>query len=209
MLATLLHFMQGTPYIYQGEEIGMTNVKYESIDEYDDIESVNYYYDKIENGYTHDEMMEAIWKNGRDNARTPIQWNDSENAGFTKGEPWLKVNPNYKDVNVNKALEDEGSIFYYYKKLIKLRKENDIIVYGDYKLLLEDNDKIFAYTRSLDREKILVIVNFLEEEAEFNLPEDIDFNEKELLISNYEVAKEESIDNLNLRPYEARVYRLK
>lgn len=208
MLATLLHFMQGTPYIYQGEEIGMTNVKYESIDDYNDIEILNFYRDNLKRGYTHQQMMEAIWQNGRDNARTPIQWDDSENAGFTVGTPWLKVNPNYTEVNVQEALNNPDSIFYYYQKLIRLRKENDVIVYGDYQLLLEDDDSIFVYTRNLADEQILVIVNFFKAEAEFILPEDISFDNKELLISNYEVDEDESIDKVELKPYEARAYRL-
>ncbi|PRX27437.1 oligo-1,6-glucosidase/glucan 1,6-alpha-glucosidase [Orenia metallireducens] len=208
MLATLLHFMQGTPYIYQGEEIGMTNVKYESIDDYNDIEILNFYRDNLKRGYTHQQMMEAIWQNGRDNARTPIQWDDSENAGFTVGTPWLKVNPNYTEVNVQEALNNHDSIFYYYQKLIRLRKENDVIVYGDYQLLLEDDDSIFVYTRNLADEQILVIVNFFKAEAEFILPEDISFDNKELLISNYEVDEDESIDKVELKPYEARAYRL-
>jgi glycosidase len=208
MLATLLHFMQGTPYIYQGEEIGMTNVKYESIDDYNDIEILNFYRDNLKKGYTHQQMMEAIWQNGRDNARTPIQWDDSENAGFTVGTPWLKVNPNYTEVNVEEALNNSDSIFYYYQKLIRLRKENDVIVYGDYQLLLEDDDSIFAYTRTLADEQILVIVNFFKAEAEFILPEDISFDNKELLISNYEIDEDESIDKVELKPYEARAYRL-
>ncbi|OCL25740.1 glucohydrolase [Orenia metallireducens] len=209
MLATLLHFMQGTPYIYQGEEIGMTNVKYESIDDYNDLEILNFYRDNIKKGYTHEEMMEAIWKNGRDNARTPMQWDDTKNAGFTTGEPWLRVNPNYKGINVENALKDSDSIFYYYKKLIQLRKENDIIIYGDYQLLLEDDEQIFSYTRTLDDEMLLIIVNFYEEKVEFVLPEEITFDSKELLISNYKVDEGESINKLELRPYEARVYKLK
>jgi oligo-1,6-glucosidase/glucan 1,6-alpha-glucosidase len=209
MLATLLHFMQGTPYIYQGEEIGMTNVKYESIDDYNDLEILNFYRDNIKKGYTHEEMMEAIWKNGRDNARTPMQWDDTKNAGFTTGEPWLRVNPNYKEINVENALKDSDSIFYYYKKLIQLRKENDIIIYGDYQLLLEDDEQIFSYTRTLDDEMLLIIVNFYEEKVEFVLPEEITFDSKELLISNYKVDEGESINKLELRPYEARVYKLK
>jgi len=208
MLATLLHFMQGTPYIYQGEEIGMTNVKYEKIEDYNDIEILNFYRDNLKKGYTHQEMMEAIWQNGRDNARTPIQWDDSENAGFTVGTPWLKVNPNYTEVNVEEALDNPDSIFYYYQKLIRLRKENDVIVYGDYQLLLADDDSIFAYTRTLADEQILVIVNFFEAEAEFILPEDISFDNKELLISNYEIDEDESIAKVELKPYEARAYRL-
>jgi glycosidase len=152
--------------------------------------------------------METIWMNGRDNPRTPIQWNDTENADFTAGTSWLKVNPNYKEINVEDALKNSDSIFYYYQKLIRLRKENDIIVYGDYELLLAEDDSIFAYTRTLADEQLLVIVNLFEEEAEFILSNEISFEKKELLISNYEVDEDESITKLELRPYEARAYKL-
>ena len=129
MLATILHGMEGTPYIYQGEEIGMTNIRLENIDEYNDIETLNMYKDRISKGYSHEEIMNSIYIKGRDNARTPMQWDDSENAGFTTGKPWLAVNKNYKEINVKKALEDKNSIFYHYKKLIEIRKNNDTIIY--------------------------------------------------------------------------------
>ncbi|AUS95622.1 glucohydrolase [Clostridium thermosuccinogenes] len=207
MLATLLHTWQGTPYIYQGEEIGMTNVRFEDISEYRDIETLNMYNEKIRQGVPVETIMKSIYAKGRDNARTPMQWDASDNAGFTEGTPWIRVNPNYKEINVENALKDRNSVFYYYQKLIKLRKEHEIIVYGDVNLLMEDDENIFAYTRSYNDEKLLVILNFFEKEAEFKLDEGMKFDGAELLISNYEVDNPE-LKNMILRPYEARVYKI-
>ena len=206
MLATLLHGMKGTPYIYQGEELGMTNIRLENIDEYNDIETLNMYKDRISKGYTHDDIMNSIYIKGRDNARTPMQWNDSENAGFTTGKPWLAVNENYKEINAEKALEDKNSIFYHYKKLIDIRKNNDTIIYGDYKLLSEDDKNIFAYIRELNGDKILVVCNFYKDEVNFKLNQNFSF--EEILLSNYSDSST-SVENLTLRPYEAIMYRLK
>ncbi|GAB6099781.1 oligo-1,6-glucosidase [Halanaerocella petrolearia] len=209
MLATMSHTLQGTPYIYQGEEIGMTNVAFDSIDDYEDIETLNMYQERVVEGdQDPEEVMEAIYFKGRDNARTPIQWDDSENAGFTDGEPWIKLNPNYKEINVENALEDSDSIFYYYQKLIELRKEYLVFVYGDYRLLLEDDESIYAYLREYKGEQLLVILNFFADKTKFELPDSINIDEKELLISNYDVNNEE-ISEIELRPYEARVYKLK
>ncbi|WP_160689686.1 alpha-glucosidase [Clostridium sp. C2-6-12] len=208
MLATLLHGMKGTPYIYQGEELGMTNIKFDDLSDYKDIESLNMYKERIEQGYKHDDIMESIYTKGRDNARTPIQWDDSENAGFTTGEPWIKVNPNYKEINAKVQINDEKSIFNYYKNLIKIRKANPIVVYGKYELILENHNEIFAYTRSLDKEKLLVICNFTSSNSKFVLEDKIEFKTKELLISNYEINEDESINNIELKPYEARMYKL-
>lgn len=209
MLGTLLHMMQGTPYIYQGEELGMTNVRFDSIDEYKDIETLNMYNEKVhEQSVDKSIVMEAIYAKGRDNARTPMQWDDSDNAGFTIGTPWIKVNPNYKEINAKKALEDENSVFHYYKKLIELRKSNEIIVYGTYDLILEDHPQIFAYTRTLNDKKLLIITNFSKERTLFQLPDEIIYTKKELLISNYDVDVNKNIDNIYLKPYEARVYKM-
>jgi oligo-1,6-glucosidase/glucan 1,6-alpha-glucosidase len=208
MLATLLHGMKGTPYIYQGEELGMTNIKFEDLNDYKDIETLNMYKERIEQGYKHEDIMRSIYAKGRDNARTPIQWDDSKNAGFTTGEPWIKVNPNYKEINAKSQLNDENSIFNYYKKLIKIRKTNPIVVYGKYELILEENKEIFAYTRTLENEKLLVICNFTDNKTKFEFEEKIEFNSKELLISNYEVDVNGSINNIELRPYESRIYKL-
>ncbi|KYD08876.1 Oligo-1,6-glucosidase [Heyndrickxia sporothermodurans] len=209
MLATFLHFLQGTPYIYQGEELGMTNVRFDSIDDYKDIEILNMYKEKIgESDSDHQQIMESIYVKGRDNARTPMQWNDENHGGFTSGTPWIKVNPNYKEINAKQQLTDEDSIFHYYKKLIQLRKQHDIIVYGTYDLILPDHNEIFAYTRTLGEEKLLIILNFSKENSFFELPKEIQFSNKELLISNYEVNPTDSIEKITLLPFEARVYKL-
>ena len=206
MLATLLHGMKGTPYIYQGEELGMTNVRFEDINEYNDIETLNMYKDRISKGYSHDEIMASIYAKGRDNARTPMQWDSTENAGFTTGKPWLKVNKNYKFINVEDCLQDKDSIFYHYKKLINIRKHNDTIIYGNYKLLLPEDKNVFAYSRELNGDKIVVVCNFYNKEINLNFKED--FNNVEILLSNY---KDSSIlmKDLKLRPYEAIMYRVK
>ncbi|PGP11611.1 glucohydrolase [Bacillus cereus] len=210
MLATLLHTLQGSPYIYQGEEIGMTNVSFANINDYRDIETLNAYKELVEEGsLSREELMRGIHERSRDNARTPVQWNDTENAGFTKGTPWIQVNPNFKEINAESALKNKDSIFYYYKKLIELRKQNEIIVYGTYELILEDDEEIYAFTRTLGEDKVLVICNFTNNSPTFNLPKDIDFTSTELLISNYETKQNEDISKIVLKPYEARVYRLK
>jgi oligo-1,6-glucosidase len=206
MLATLLHTLKGTPYIYQGEEIGMTNVKFTAIEHYKDIEILNMYREKVtEGGADPNSVLNAIHIKGRDNARTPMQWDDSANAGFTEGEPWLKVNPNYKEINVEQALADSDSIFYYYQRLLALRKKNPIMAYGEYKLLLPEHEDIYAYTRTLDDEKWLVLLNFNE------VPQTVDLSAElskatELIIGNY---PDNAPTRELLRPYEARVYRLK
>lgn len=205
MLGTLLHGMKGTPYIYQGEELGMTNIRLENIEDYNDIESINMYKDRIKKGYSHEEIMNSIYKKGRDNGRTPMQWDDSENAGFTTGKPWLSINENYKEINAKKSLEDKNSVFYHYKKLIEIRKSNETIIYGDYKLLCEDDKNIFAYVRELNGDKILVVCNFYEKEVEFKYDEE--FKNAEILLSNYNDSSL-AIDKLKLRPYEAIMYRV-
>ncbi|KUP26377.1 alpha-glucosidase [Paenibacillus sp. DMB5] len=207
MLATLLHTLKGTPYIYQGEEIGMTNVKFPVLEDYKDIEILNMYREKVtEGGEDHDTILKAIHTKGRDNARTPMQWDDSANAGFTEGTPWLKVNPNYKDINVEQALADPDSVFYYYQKLIALRKENLIMAYGEYELLLPEDEYIYAYTRALDNEKWLVLLNFSDALQTVQLPEELAAVD-ETIISNYP-GEPAAGERDTLRPYEARVYRL-
>ena len=206
MLATLLHGMKGTPYIYQGEELGMTNVRFEDINDYNDIESLNMYKDRLSKGYTHDEIMESIYAKGRDNARTPMQWDNSENAGFTTGTPWLAVNKNYDEINAKQCLEDENSIFHHYRKLINIRKNNDTIIYGDYTLLCPEDENIFAYTRELNGDKILVVCNFYDKEVTFNF--NGDFNHADILLSNYNDSST-LIERLKLRPYEAIMERVK
>ncbi|WP_025689234.1 glycoside hydrolase family 13 protein [Paenibacillus zanthoxyli] len=203
MLATLLHGMQGTPYIYQGEELGMTNVRY-PLEDFRDIELLNLYKERIESGYAHEEIMESIYAKGRDNARTPMQWDASEHAGFTAGQPWIRVNPNYTEINAAGELENPDSIFHYYKKLIRLRKEYNVIVYGEYKLLFPEDRELFGYIRTLGETTLLVLCNFYGNNVSFEMPEEL-AGEKELLISNYS----DEASGGSLRPYEARMYLLK
>ncbi|WP_339176743.1 alpha-glucosidase [Paenibacillus sp. FSL H8-0317] len=200
MLATLLHGMQGTPYIYQGEELGMTNVQY-SIEDYRDIELLNFYKERMGKGYPEQSVMESIYAKGRDNARTPMQWDSSDNAGFTRGEPWIKVNPNYTYIHAEESLNDPESIFHYYRKLIQLRKDHEVIVYGDYKLIFPENPDVFAYTRTLNGTTILVLCNFKGYTTELPLQEQLT-GSHQLLIANYTGELSES----ELRPYEARMY---
>jgi oligo-1,6-glucosidase len=210
MLATFLHMLQGTPYVYQGEEIGMTNVKFEAIRDYRDIETLNMYKDHVEErGGDSQAVLATIHAKSRDNARTPVQWDDSENAGFTTGTPWIKVNPNYKDINAKQALADPDSIFYYYQKLIRLRKEKPVVVHGSYDSILDEDREIYAFTRTLGDERLLVILNFTGNNPVFALPDSVTFSSKELVISNYTADVGEDIRQLTLRPYEARVYMLR
>ncbi len=209
LLATFIHMQQGTPYIYQGEEIGMTNVAFESIDDYRDVETLNMYKEMVEGkGVAPEDMLNILHAKSRDNARTPVQWDDTKQAGFTAGTPWIKINPNYKKINVAQALADPNSVFYYYQKLIQLRKENPIIVYGNYDLILDSHEEIYAFTRTLENDRLLVILNFSENTPEFNLPENITYSNSDLLISNYKVDSSDDIHKITLRPYEARIYRL-
>lgn len=208
MLATFLHMLQGTPYIYQGEEIGMTNVRFDSIDDYRDIEIINMYKEKvIDENQSHDQVMQSIYVKGRDNARTPFQWSDEPNGGFTAGRPWINVNPNYKEINAEAALSDSDSIYHYYQKLIKLRKQHTIIVYGDYQLLHPEDRDSFTYLRTLGEEKLLVITNFTEKEITWHAPESLEFNARQILIANYsDRTLSEDISTITLKPYEAIVY---
>lgn len=209
MLATLLHTLEGTPYIYQGEELGMTNVKFTDITDYKDIETLNMYKERVGAGkQSHEEVMSSIYIKGRDNARTPMQWDDSLNAGFSTGEPWLKVNPNYTSINAELALRDENSIFHYYRKLIALRREHPVLVYGEYQLLLEDDEQVYAYTRTYDGERLLVVLNFTGDTILFQIPKELDFSSSADLISNYPEQPLGSVREFTLRPYEARVLQL-
>ena len=197
-IATCLHMMQGTPYVYQGEELGMTNTVFNSVDDFRDLESINAYRELVESGlFTKEDMFPKIAHKSRDNARTPMQWDASENAGFTTGTPWIAINPNYKKINVADQLKREDSVFHYYKKLIRLRKENEIIVYGKYELLLPEDENIFAYTRSLDGKKLLTVCNFSKTEQKFDFS---GYENAKVLISNYE---RDIRENSILKPYEA------
>ena len=203
MLGTCLHMMQGTPYVYQGEELGMCNAYFDQLDDYRDIESLNAYKELTETcGVSHEEMMGYLKRISRDNARTPMQWDDSANAGFTTGTPWIKVNRNYPKVNAKQEVSDPNSVFSYYKKLIRLRHENEIIVYGDYKLLAPEDEALFIYTRMFGTQRLMVLCNFTEKEVP--IPAEVTEQipaDAQLLIGNYPEQKEEM-----LQAYEARVY---
>ncbi|MEI5913841.1 alpha,alpha-phosphotrehalase [Bacillus albus] len=208
MLATAMHMLQGTPYIYQGEEIGMTNPKFESIEQYRDVESLNIYDIKLEEGLSKEEIIGILKQKSRDNSRTPMQWNEEVNSGFTTNTPWITVAENFKEINVEKALEDKESVFYHYKKLIELRKTYDVITEGKYAILDENHPKIWAYTRIVNDEVLLVINNFYGEEITYSVPVhvQVDGMKQEVLLSNYKDSSKD-ITKLNLRPYESIVYR--
>ena len=202
MLATALHCLKGTPYIYQGEEIGMTNVRYATIDEYRDIESLNLYKERLAEGVSHEEMMLGIYANGRDNARTPMQWNDSSNAGFTTGTPWIALNPNYREINVAAALAHPDSILWHYQKLIALRKQYPVLIYGDFEALLPEHPQVFAWLRRLNDERLLVINNFSREHLTLEIPEFMQGWHGECLISNYALRDQLAV-SIELQPYES------
>ncbi|MCF6409342.1 alpha-glucosidase [Pseudalkalibacillus salsuginis] len=204
-LATCYFLMHGTPYIYQGQEIGMTNVKFPSIEYYNDVGMLNFYEGGIQEGRTQEELMEVIWTQGRDNSRTPMQWNDHEFAGFSASKPWMGVNPNYKKINVQAQLNDPESILAYYKKLICLRKENEVLVYGNYDLLLPEHPQLYVYTRTYGKQTTLIITNLCRNEAEFDFNEIEAGSNKELVLTNYSEI-DESYHVVSLKPYEARVY---
>ncbi len=200
MLATCLHMMQGSPYIYQGEELGMTNYPFRSEEEFRDIESVNAIKEWCDSGVvSKEDFWPCLLKKSRDNARTPVQWDDTENAGFTTGTPWIGVNPNYTEINAKAETADENSVFHYYKKLIALRKQNPVMVYGKYELLLEDSEELFVYTRTLEEEKLLVVCSFSDKETVFEIPDE--FVGKACLISNRENVYDKK--QVVLKPYEA------
>jgi len=200
MLATCIHMMQGTPYVYQGEELGMTNCPFNTLDNFRDLESINAFHELTEQGkMTEEDMMAAIGYKGRDNARTPMQWDDSAYAGFSTANPWIMVNPNYTKINAKDQVNREDSVFKYYQKLIKLRHESELIVYGTYDLILDDDKDIYAYIRTLGDEKLIVYCNFSDNTREVELPEE--FTNGKILISNYNDAAVNT--KITLRPYEA------
>ncbi len=209
MLATCLHMMQGTPYIYQGEELGMTNAPFGEIGDFRDLDSVNAYHELTEKGiYTKEEMLDYLRYKSRDNARTPFQWDDSDNAGFTDGKPWIMVNPNYKRINAKEQMERKDSVFSYYQDLIRLRKRHPIIVYGRYDLLLPEDKELYVYTRTLGKEKLLVICNFSDNERKYKLPEEFgEVSDMVKWIGNYHdhmISQE-----MGLRAYETIVLNVK
>ncbi|PTC07015.1 glucohydrolase [Vibrio mediterranei] len=206
MLATVLHCLKGTPYIYQGEEIGMTNVKFDNLEQYKDIETLNFYKVRTEAGVSHEEMMAALAENSRDNARTPMQWSNEANAGFSTAEPWIEVNPNYTAVNAELDRASNESIYEYYKALIGLRREFEAVIYGDFIPLLEEHDKVFAYLRQHGEQTLLVVANFSEESVDVDLGIEAPTQCTELL-SNASIDFSD-FSCLNLEPYDAAVLRL-
>ena len=206
MLATTIHMMRGTPYIYQGEEFGMTNPYFDTIEEYRDVESINYYNILKEQGESEADILEILRSKSRDNSRTPIQWNSEENAGFTTGTPWIPVAKSYKEINAEDALKDDNSIFYHYKKLISLRKEYNVISKGNFNMILEDNNKVLGYTRNYENKTLVVLNNFYGEEAKVDIPSQLlENNNVKVLISNY--SNEVKLNKeMTLRPYESIVY---
>ncbi|EWG09987.1 glycoside hydrolase family 13 protein [Cytobacillus firmus] len=209
LLGTLVHTMPGTPYIFQGEEIGMTGVCFEDISDYRDIAMKNKYNELVGRGEDPVQVLKDLQPLSRDNSRTPVQWDDSENAGFTSGIPWIKVNPNYKEINVKRELEIPDSVFHYYKKLIALRKENEVMVYGDYADLSDGQEELYIYSRSLGNVTWMIVLNQSERTNEVKLPEIAQGTGKELMLGNYtEIPDGDSAEMLVLRPYEARIYRV-
>ncbi|GGB08164.1 alpha-glucosidase [Macrococcus hajekii] len=207
--ATVYMLLQGTPFIYQGQEIGMTNYPFKDITEFDDVHAKNIYNNELINGATKEEVIDMLQRMSRDNSRTPMQWDASEHAGFTTGTPWMKVNPNYPYLNVAHQLEREGSILNFYKKLIAFKKSNLVMTYGTFDLVYADNPSVFAYTRTMDDEKVLVIGNLANEKVELDDSENLEFNPQNLKLANYKYAYDtETSETIQLQPYEARVYRL-
>lgn len=207
MLGTWLHMMQGTPYVYQGEELGMTNMPFASVDDLRDIESINMYKVAVgERGEDPAQVFAAILAKGRDNARTPVQWDATPNAGFSSGRPWIAVNPNCSEVNAAQALADPDSVFHHYRRLIELRRQHPVIVHGRYALLLPDDPQVYAYTRTLQSQTLLVVCNFSDQTPSFSWPAPLRDSQASLLIANLPVAGPAVAADFTLRPYEARVY---
>lgn len=205
MLATSIHMMRGTPYIYQGEEFGMTNPEYTSINQYRDVESINFYNILINKGVDKEKALEILREKSRDNSRTPVQWNNNKNAGFTSGEPWIPVGNLYKNINAENALNDKDSVFYHYKNLISLRKQHDVISDGSFNIILENHDKVYAYTRSYKNTNLIVLNNFYGEDTEVTIEKELIDGNSKILISNYKDSGSLS-KNIKLRPYESIVY---
>ncbi|OCA83285.1 glucohydrolase [Bacillus sp. FJAT-27225] len=207
MLGAMYFLMKGTPFIYQGQEIGMTNVKFPSIDDYDDVGMKNYYRIETGKGRSHEEIMEFIWKHGRDNARTPMQWDSSHMGGFTTGDTtWFGMNPNYTDINVASQIDDKDSILHFYKKLIRLRKENSLFVYGKYHLYLPNHPKLFVYTRTLGARKAIILCNVHGTPSRLKLPTAIRYKKSKLVLNNYPVTGPKLPKEFTMKPFETRVY---
>lgn len=208
MLATLLFTLQGTPYVFQGDEIGMTNTKFDSIEDCRDIEAINYYKSALQGGLTVPDVMERIRKKCRDNARTPMQWDDTANAGFSSGTPWMAVNPNYPSIHVKKEVASEDSIYHYYRRMIRLRHDYPVLVYGSYQPVNEENEQIMAYIRQSGDDRVLVILNFSDQDAVFQLPNDMKGSNPEWLIGNRKKSSFALKQGTVLEPYETCVLKL-
>jgi glycosidase len=213
MLATFLFTLRGTPFVYQGQEIGMTNAPFERLDEYRDPATILRVEHALETGDAEvfEEIRNVVNYWSRDNARTPMQWSGAENAGFTTGDPWIKVNPNYSEVNVERERTTEDSVMQYYRRLVDVRADNPALVYGRYEPLAEDHPEVFAYRRQWEGspEWSLVVLNFFGGDPSFTLPEALDYDRSDLLVTNYGTGLSDDPGRFDLRPYEARVYRLR
>ena len=210
MLATALHMLQGTPYIYEGEEIGMTNAFFDKIEDYRDVEALDIFKDFTERkGFSAKDTLELLRLKSRDNARTPMQWSAEKNAGFSEAEPWIAVNDNYKTINAEASVKDPKSVFRYYKKLVQLRHEVPVITDGVYKLLDADNEKVYTYLRKNEDETLLVICNFTKETINYPVGDFVEASQGTLLISNYDDAPQQYAERIELKPYGAYVYEIK
>ena len=206
MLATVLHGLQGTPYVYQGEEIGMTNPYFDEIDKYKDVESHNIYKIKEKEGLKKEQILEILMQKSRDNSRTPMQWDDSENAGFTTEKPWIGIPENYKEINAKAAVEDKNSVFYHYQKLIKLRKSEDLFVIGKYEDIDLENKNVYAYKRVGENGELIVISNFYENEVKFNI-NGLEIEKCKVLLSNYKENPKVEGNEIVLKPYESIIFK--
>jgi len=209
MLGTVLHLHRGTPYVYQGEELGMTNAPFDSIGDFRDIQSLNHYAEAVGTGADPEAVLEALRVSGRDNARTPMQWDDTENAGFTTGTPWIAVNPNHKEINAQAAFADDDSVFHHYRRLIELRRTEPAVAHGDFHMLLADHDQVYAFTRRHGTTELLVLANFSGEPVTIEVPDADRWQAAELVLANYPVDTAENLREPTLRPFEACVYRLR
>jgi oligo-1,6-glucosidase len=209
MLGTVLHLHRGTPYIYQGEELGMTNAPFDSIGDFRDIQSLNHYAEAVGTGADPETVLDALRVSGRDNARTPMQWDDTENAGFTTGTPWIAVNPNHKEINAQAAFADDDSVFHHYRRLIELRRTEPAVAHGDFRMLLADHDQVYAFTRRHGTTELLLLVNFSGEPVTIEVPDADRWQAAELVLANYPADTAENLRELTLRPFEACVYRVR
>ena len=209
MLGTVLHLHRGTPYVYQGEELGMTNAPFDSIGDFRDIQSLNHYAEAVGTGSDPETVLNALRVSGRDNARTPMQWDNTENAGFTTGTPWISVNPNHEEINARAALADDDSVFHHYRRLIELRRTEPAVAHGDFHMLLADHDQVYAFTRRHGTTELLLLANFSGEPVTIEVPDADRWQAAELVLANYPIDTAENLRELTLRPFEACVYRLR